>query len=233
FHNLKTQASVLWFSASQEPIRDNAIFVNSEGKLQLKTKGKTQTVCSVDELPLPGEHNLENAMVVIAAAFFAGLPIEQIKERLLRFGGLEHRVEFVKEIKDKQKSIKFYNDSKSTNPESSIVALKAFPGKPIIWLAGGRDKLTDLKELCDYADSLSIAALLYGEAKDRFYEALQSNGYKGLLEKFETLADALEGAKKISDRFQESIILLSPACASFDQFKNFEERGKYFKGLVG
>lgn len=233
FHCLETQASVLWFALSEKPGRENSIFVNPEGEIQLKLGGKTHIVCSVDELPLPGKHNLENAMLVIAAAYLAGLSIEQIKERLLRFGGLEHRVEFVREIKDKQKSVKFYNDSKSTNPESSIVALKAFPGKPIIWLAGGRDKMTDLKEMCECADSFSVAALLYGEAKDRFYEALKANEYKGLVGKFENLADALEAAKIISDRLQESIILFSPACASFDQFKNFEERGKYFKGLVG
>ena len=138
----------------------------------------------------------------------------------MSFKGLEHRLEFVLEMKGK----KFFNDSKATNPESSIVALKAFD-EEIIWLAGGHDKLTSLKDLSEEAKRKVSSAIFYGEAASRFEEELLKSQFAGKIFKVNNLDTALEVALEQSGQ----IVLLSPACASFDQFKNFEERGQYFK----
>ncbi|MDX1918125.1 MAG: UDP-N-acetylmuramoyl-L-alanine--D-glutamate ligase [Candidatus Caenarcaniphilales bacterium] len=204
-----------------EPTCTNAAWVDEDGILWLKVDGKIDRLIERAESILPGRHNTANLLFASAAAYLAGLPLETLRERLRSFAGLEHRLEFIGEYHSKV----FFNDSKATNPESTIVALEAF-SEPVTWIAGGRDKLTDLTALSDIAKRKAAQIVLYGEAKGRFKEALHEAEYKGELIMVENLDAALR------QNLKARIILFSPACASFDQFKNFEERGAAFKSLV-
>ena len=135
----------------------------------------------------------------------------------------EHRLEYVTKIENTE----FYNDSKATNPESSIVAINSFNNKDVVLIAGGRDKNTDLKEFCESVNNHIKTVILIGEAGKRFEENLRQNGFNNII--FEqTLQSAID--KGIS--LNPDIVLLSPACASFDMFSGYEERGKVFKEYV-
>ena len=143
------------------------------------------------------------------------------------FQGVEHRIEFVREID----GVKFYNDSKATNTDSAIKALQTFD-KNIILIAGGDDKLTDLTEFLNLVNERVDNLILIGDAAERFKTDAIKNNYpvEKILEAGYSMQKAVELAKKISHAPQ--IILLSPACASFDMYDNFEERGKDFKRIV-
>ncbi len=175
----------------------------------------------IEKLHIPGQHNVENALAAKKAAELCGIGANVIKVVLETFPGVEHRIELVKEIK----GVKFYNDSKATNPDSTIVALKSFPNKNIILILGGKDKGTNLKPLCAMVRQQVKQVVLIGEATERF----QQNGFAEAV-----LAQNLEQAVNRAYQLAQAgdIVLLSPACASFDQFKNFEERGKLFKQYV-
>lgn len=171
------------------------------------------------DLRLPGKHNLFNAAVAAIMAYLAGLSPALIQESLRNFSGVEHRIEYITDIK----GVKFYNDSKATNPESSYVCLKAFK-QPIILLAGGYDK--------------KISFLLLREVKDKVKKAYLF-GASAIQLRDEVFPDAmildnLEDATKAAYEESEAgdIIVLSPACASYDQFHDYEERGKIFKEIV-
>ena len=123
---------------------------------------------------------------------------------------------------------KFYNDSKATNPEASFVALKSFEGKTLTLIAGGRDKNTDLTEFCrDYVNKYVSDVILIGEAVQRFKDNMEKNGFTNII-----LASTLEEAVDISLTLNNEIVLLSPACASFDMFNGYEHRGEVFKNYV-
>lgn len=179
------------------------------------------------QIKIKGEHNLENALAASAAASLAGAPNEVILQVLKEFGGVEHRIEFVETVN----GVSFYNDSKATNPDSTMVALKALRSDgEIILILGGKDKGTDLAPLCQLIKESVKFAVLIGAATERFKEALKQSGYSRYL-----LAENLEEAiKKSYNLAQEKggIVLLSPACASFDMFRDFEERGQVFKERV-
>ena len=171
-----------------------------------------------DDLKLVGMHNLQNAAVAACMAYKMGVSIVDIQEVIKEFKGVEHRIEFVKEVD----GVRFYNDSKGTNPDSTIVALKAFD-KPLILLAGGYDKKTGFKQIIPYLNKIK-KLYCFGatkkEIKELYPEAVLCDDLK----------TALEAAKK--DAEKGDVILLSPMCASWDQFPNYEVRGRYFKELV-
>ena len=123
--------------------------------------------------------------------------------------------------------IKFYNDSKATNPEATLVALKAFVGQNVCLIAGGRDKNTSLDEFTEAIKKNIETVVLIGEATERFNKALQDSGYKNII-----FADSLNDAIEKSIAKNPDVVLLSPACASFDMFKSFEDRGEKFKNYV-
>ncbi len=175
----------------------------------------------IEKLRIPGQHNVENALAAKKAVEICGVGANVIKVVLETFPGVPHRIELVREIK----GIKFYNDSKATNPDSTMVALKSFPGKNIILILGGKDKGTNLKPLREMVRQQAKQVVLIGEATERF----RKNGFEKAV-----LAQNLEEAVSKAYQLAEAgdIVLLSPACASFDQFKNFEERGKLFKQYV-
>ncbi len=221
-----TKAQVLWLTSSNNSNqRENAAFIDEQNNLILSIKGQKTLICNANDIKLAGKHNLENALIVAANAYLSKLiSLDNLKQKLISFEGLAHRLEFVREIKGKR----FFNDSKATNPESSMVALNAFDAD-LILLAGGEDKMTDLTDFCKLANQKASAIILYGKAAKRFKDNLMENGFQGYLKVVSDLQMALNIA--YIDRLEKNI-LLSPACASFDQFKNFESRGNYFKQLI-
>jgi UDP-N-acetylmuramoylalanine--D-glutamate ligase len=177
------------------------------------------------EIKIPGRHNLENSLAAAQAAYLCGVDKRTAAEVLRTFPGVEHRIEFVKSVN----GIEFYNDSKATNPDSTLVALETFEGRNVILILGGRDKGTPLDALAQNIKAGVKAVVLTGEATQRFKEALDRVGYRDV-----HLAGSLAEATQKSLRLgaENDIVLLSPACASFDMFKNFEERGRVFKEEV-
>lgn len=178
-----------------------------------------------EEIKIPGIHNLENALAAAQAAYLCGIERKTVADVLRTFPGVEHRIEPVKSIK----GISFYNDSKATNPDSTLVALDTFNGKRVILILGGKDKGTSLDLLCKKVKEGVKAVVLIGEVTARFEQALGQAGYSEI-----KLSGSMEEAVKLSFDLGEGgdIVLLSPACASFDMFKDFEERGKVFKKAV-
>ncbi len=178
-------------------------------------------------IPLPGHHNAENALAaLLACTTLYPNKLPEFKEKLLTFKGLEHRIEFVCDWQQR----KFYNDSKGTNPESTEIAIKAFDA-PIHLILGGKDKGLDLDSFITFIASHNIKTVqVFGEIKDRFYEEASKKTVTFPLKTFSTFDEATKYA--VSQSSPGDIILFSPACSSFDQFKNFEERGKLFKKWV-
>lgn len=184
--------------------------------------GTGQTRFALDKLHLKGIHNLKNTMAAVAIAKICGCPQERIQQTIDTFKGLPHRLEFIKE----SHRIKFYNDSKATNVASTISALEALD-PPLILIAGGKDKGCNYSPLTPLMKEKVKALILLGEAKEKMHQALQSSTSTCFVE---TLEDAVkQSLKKASPG---DTVVLSPACSSFDMFKNYEERGNVFKTLV-
>ena len=196
----------------------------SAGSICLRWQGKTETVCRIDEMKLFGGHNVENALAACSAAYLAGVAPLQMAKVLREFSGVEHRIEPVATLE----GVRWFNDSKATNPESSIKALEAFPGQ-VILIAGGRDKNTDLAEFMNLVKQKVDRLILIGEAAARFAAAAQAAGVKNIVQAG-SLAEAVETARQLARSPQ--VVLLSPACASYDMFDNYEQRGRIFKQLV-
>ncbi|MFX3674192.1 MAG: UDP-N-acetylmuramoyl-L-alanine--D-glutamate ligase [Paenisporosarcina sp.] len=202
------------------------------------TKGKTSIGISADEgfvywhgevyvernqIALPGEHNLENVLAAIAAAMLLDCPKETILHVLSSFTGVKHRTQFVREWKQR----KFYNDSKATNTLATKSALAAFK-EPIILIAGGLDRGHSFDELKPYMKNLK-ALISFGETKGRFKEFAQACGVEETII-VNDVQEAVSIAASISD--PNDVVLLSPACASWDQYANFELRGDDFINAV-
>lgn len=196
--------------------RDNALFirVNAEHVLLLKR----------EEFNLPGEHNVENLMAAALAAVAVGVDTGHIRDVARIFRGVEHRIEFVGEFM----GIKVYNDSKGTNPDSTIKALSAF-GRPVILIIGGYEKGSDFTPLYEVFPEKVSHALIVGATAERLDRELLMRGLEN-----RTVTGDLDGALQWVRRNGKpgDVLLLSPASASFDQFESYEERGKVFKKLV-
>ena len=217
----RASGKVVYFSRQQ--LLDEGIYVEN-GKIRLNLDGKKTDICAVNDIKIKGGHNVENALAACAVAYIVDVRPDAITEVLKTFSGVEHRMEPVAEIA----GVEYYNDSKATNPESSIKALEAFEGR-IILIAGGRDKNTDLTEFMKLAKERVDHMILLGEAKQRFVEAAAQQGVKNI-HKVATFGEAVTLAHKLAQPPQ--VVVLSPACASYDMFNNYEERGKAFKDLV-
>lgn len=179
-------------------------------------------IISLDEVKVKGKHNYENAMAAIAAVKELGVENDAIISVLKAFGGVEHRMEYVKTINN----IDFYNDSKSTNITSTQIALASFT-KPTVLLLGGLDRGHSFDELTDYLANVKLITA-YGEAKIRIEDFAKKCGIP--CKAADTLYEAVEIAYNSSS--EGYVVLLSPACASWDQFKDFEVRGNLFKEYV-
>jgi len=188
--------------------------------------GREQCELPVDCVKLPGVHNVENALAVVVTAMLMGATPETIAERLSSFTGYEHRLE---RCPQRPAGVSFFNDSKATNPEATIIALRAMQ-PPLALILGGRDKLTDLTDLCSCVKRTVQRVVLYGEARERFSAELVKAGVDGV-ELVSDLEQAV-AAGFAAMRGTGGTVLLSPACASFDQYRSYEERGEHFKELV-
>jgi UDP-N-acetylmuramoylalanine--D-glutamate ligase len=177
---------------------------------------------AVDEIKIKGVHNLENAMAASAMALLAGCPFEAVAESLKEFPGLEHRLEFVRDMN----GVRYFNDSKGTNVGAVIKSLESFT-EPIILIAGGRDKAGDFSQLGNLAKERVKAIVLIGEAKEKIKKAL---GDFTMTVIAKDLQEAVHLSQSIA--VKGDVVLLSPACASFDMFIDFEDRGRQFKKIV-
>jgi UDP-N-acetylmuramoylalanine--D-glutamate ligase len=214
-----TRPHVYWFSRKQRAAQ--GAFLRGDD-IVFRNDGKEEMVLRRDEVPLPGAHNLENVLAAIAAARIAGASAKAVAEGVRSFAGVEHRLEFVSEIN----GVRYYNDSKATNVDATLKALDAFPGR-ILVILGGKDKGSDYSPLQTALREKAILALLIGAAADKI--ASQIDGSVAI-ERPGTLDHAVEIASQAARA--GDVVLLAPACASFDQFENYEHRGRVFKALV-
>jgi len=193
----------------------------SDGKIFFSRK--KIFLLNVSELTLRGDHNIDNVLAACAVSILAGIPLESLKKSIIEFKGLPHRLEFVTKIR----GIDYYNDSKATNPDAAIKAMRAL-GDPLILLAGGRNKGNDLKLLANEIKEKTKAVILFGEAASDLKAYLRDSHLK--IYEVLSLPEGVKTADKIAKH--GDVVLLSPGCASFDMFSDYEERGKVFKEAV-
>ncbi len=208
-----------WFSRKQR-VAQGAFVRGNE--IVFRHDGKEEAVLSLKEIPLPGAHNVENTLAAIAATRLAGAEPAAIAKGVRSFAGVEHRLEFVAEIG----GVRYYNDSKATNVDATLKALDAFPGRILIIL-GGKDKGSDYTALQKPLREKAILALLIGAAADKIEKQIAGSV---AMEHAGTIERAVEIASHAAR--PGDVVLLAPACASFDQFQNYEHRGRVFKDLV-
>ena len=204
----------------------NVVFFDDDKDCYIKDEAifyRDEKIISLSDCPLVGHHNHQNIMCGIIIAKLLGMENDDIKERIMSFKAPEHRLEKVR-VMD---GITFYNDSKATNPEASIVAIDSFNNVDVALILGGRDKNTDLTEMCHSINKHIHTVLLIGEASERFEENLKKNGFSNII-KERTMEEAIDKAISL----KPDVVLLSPACASFDMFKSYEHRGDVFKEYV-
>jgi len=210
---------VYWFSRKQRVAQ--GAYVRAE-EIVFRQDGAEEVLLKLEDIPLAGSHNVENVLAAAVAARLAGAPAAAIAKGVRSFTGVEHRLEFVSEIA----GVRYYNDSKATNVDATLKALDAFPGRILIIL-GGKDKGSDYTVLQKPLREKAILALLIGAAAEKIENQISGSV---ALERAETLERAVETASHAAQR--GDVVLLAPACASFDQFKNYEQRGQVFKDLV-
>lgn len=215
-------ASKVFFFSRQTEL-SSGIFVKN-GMITIKWDDKVIPVCSVDQIQLRGNHNIENVLAACGVCFLAGVKLEDMVQTIHEFSGVEHRIEKVMNLNH----VEYYNDSKATNPESSIKALESFANH-IILIAGGRDKNTDLTSFMKLVKEKVDHLILIGEATERFRMVAHQHDVKNIYST-ESLADAVSLAHQLAQSPQ--VVLLSPACASYDMFTSYEERGTLFKEFV-
>lgn len=215
----KTNAKVLYFS-QKEKVSQGA-YLDYNNNIVIKVNDKEIKLLNKDELSLPGNHNLENCMAAILMSYVLGIDLEIIKDTLKTFKSVEHRLEFVTD-KD---GIMFVNDSKGTNPDSTIKAITSYD-KPIVLIAGGKDKQSDFTEMISYATKNVKALVLLGETADKIEQTAKLQGMNNIFRVF-NMKEAVKTAYKLAQ--SGDVVLLSPACASWDMYPNFEARGLDFK----
>lgn len=217
----KTIKNPVYFSRKEKPSKGAYL----DGRIIRYFDGKDDyEVMSVDDMHLFGNHNYENVMAAIAMTIEAGVPLNIIINVIKDFMGVEHRIEYVRD----KNGVRYYNDSKGTNPDSSIKALEAM-SRPTILIAGGYDKHSEFDEFIEAFDNKVKLMVLLGQTADKIEETAVRHGFTNIIK-----TDNLEKAVKIcaENAVSGDVVLLSPACASWGMFKNYEERGKLFKEYV-
>ncbi len=215
------KANVLYFSSQRVLekgvyLKENTIFYNN-GKEENK-------ICQVEELKLLGTHNYENVMAAIAMSVSYGVPIDIIRKSVMEFQGVEHRIEFVAE----KNGVVYYNDSKGTNPDAAIKGIQAM-NRPTLLIGGGYDKDSSYDEWISSFDGKVKKLVLVGATREKIADAASRLGFTESV-----FADTFEEAVEIciKNAVPGDAVLLSPACASWGMFKNYEERGDKFKEIV-
>ena len=210
---------VFWFSRNK-PVEQGA-YVRGED-IVIVHHGKEEFVMKVAEIPLAGAHNVENVLAAVMAARLAEVDAPTIAKAVKNFAGVEHRLEFVRVVR----GVRYFNDSKATNVDATLKALEAFPGR-ILVILGGKDKGSDYSVLQKPLREKAILALLIGAAADKIQGQIAGSV---AIERAGTIERAVEIASQAAQN--GDVVLLAPACASFDQFQNYEHRGRVFKELV-
>ncbi len=213
------EARNIYFSLKEK--QSNGCYFDNDTVIFNKD-GKTIFTCLRSDINLKGEHNLANAMVVIAAAKLFDADNEKIKKALRSFQGVEHRLEFVREID----GVKYINDSKATNVDSVWYALRSFD-EPIFLILGGQDKGNDYNQIKDLVKNKVVKIYAIGSSADKVFNFFHSFVKVELKKSLEEVVHAANNEAR-----ENEVVLLSPACASFDMFDNYEHRGKVFKEAV-
>ena len=215
------KSKVLYFSSQR--ILEEGIYLEN-GQIVLAMNGEKTPVCHVDELNILGTHNHENAMAATGMAAAYGVPVDVIRRTLKEFQGVEHRIEYVAE----KNGVVYYNDSKGTNPDAAIKGIQAM-NRPTVLIGGGYDKDSAYDEWIDSFDGKVKKLVLLGATRDKIAETARAHGFEEIV-----MADTFEEAfaKCVENAKPGDAVLLSPACASWGMFKNYEERGDKFKELV-
>ena len=215
----QAQGEVFMFAGN---IGNNCCY-EENGEIVFKKGGVEEKIIKLSECPLLGEHNYQNIMCAIICAKLTGIDNATIKQAIIDFKAPAHRLEKI----ISKNGITYYNDSKATNPEAAIVAINSFNNVDVALIAGGRDKNTDLIEFCDSVKKHIKTVVLIGEATERFEENLKRNGFNNIIRE-KTMQSAIDKCIEINP----DVVLLSPACASFDMFTGYEQRGDVFREYV-
>ncbi len=215
----QAQGEVFMFAGN---IGNNCCY-EENGEIVFKKGGVEEKIIKLSECPLLGEHNYQNIMCAIICAKLTGIDNTTIKQAIIDFKAPAHRLEKI----ISKNGITYYNDSKATNPEAAIVAINSFNNVDVALIAGGRDKNTDLTEFCDSVKKHIKTVVLIGEATERFEENLKRNGFNNIIRE-KTMQSAIDKCIEI----HPDVVLLSPACASFDMFTGYEQRGDVFREYV-
>lgn len=216
----KIPADVFWFSSAR-PL-ERGIWLDGEDIIYKDTE--EIKICTVHDMQLLGVHNYENVMAAVAITMHMGVPVECIRKAVAEFKAVEHRIEFVREVG----GVKYYNDSKGTNPDAAIKAVQAMV-TPTVVIGGGYDKQSSYEEWIDsFGDTVKCLVLL-GATADKIEAAARKEGFTNIIR-----VDSLKEAVTVSAQQAQSgeAVLLSPACASWDMFKSYEQRGTLFKEYV-
>ncbi len=235
--DMYTEAKVFHVSREREAAGDGCF--TRQGRLLVRRDGKEREIITMKDVLLPGRHNWENICAATMAATLAGISAKSIAAVLQTFKGLEHRLELVREVR----GVKFYDDSFSTTPETAIAAIEAFDNPEVVIL-GGSSKNSDFTELGDLLSTrVNIRAVIgigveWEKIKEKFQpkadqplaEKVRSEKLK-VIEGLKTMQEVVEKAAELAE--PGDVVLLSPACASFDMFKSYKDRGEQFKEEVG
>ena len=217
----RSKARVVFFSSIRE--LDEGIFVRGE-RIILKENGSETDICSVHDMNIIGRHNHENAMAAIAGALSLGVSLDNIRLALKKFVAVEHRIEYTAT----RNGVKYYNDSKGTNPDASIQAVRAM-SSPTVLIAGGFDKGSDYDEFIESFNGMIKHVLLMGATADKIALCCDKHGFHDYTF-VKDMNEAVEKAYRLTE--PGDAVLLSPCCASWGMFKNYEERGRIFKELA-
>lgn len=217
----KTRAQVFYFSRRQK--MDRGAYLE-DGDMMVNLGQGPVRVCSAKEIRIPGAHNLENAMAAALCAMCYGIEHSDVRDTLRTFPGVEHRIEFVREVD----GVRFINDSKGTNPDASIKAIEAM-ARPTVLLAGGYDKKSDFIPMVKAFGGRIKAVVALGVTAGQVMAACAACGFHAVRHA-QSFKEAVETAFSLAQPGDN--VLLSPACASYDMFRDFEHRGREFKRIV-
>lgn len=219
----QTPAQAYWFSRRKSV--DEGCFIQND-EIILRMDSNDFPICKTDEVILKGAHNLENINAAIVASKLMGADLESIKNTVKSFKGLEHRLEFVRNLN----GINFYNDSFSTTPDTTMAAINSFKA-PIILLVGGSEKNADFTELGKAIQNSTVKTIIsIGQTASKIISAIGQNHSIEIINDTKPMAEAVKLAFKMSQK--NDVVILSPASASFDCYQNYKERGDIFKKAV-
>ncbi|SHK38596.1 UDP-N-acetylmuramoyl-L-alanine--D-glutamate ligase [Paramaledivibacter caminithermalis] len=217
----RARSRVLFFSRNE--ILEEGVYLE-DNNIVVKINNHKEIICNANDIYISGKHNLENALAAVAFATNLGIKREVIKYTLMNFKGVEHRTEYIGSIN----GIKFYNDSKGTNPDASIKAVEGLEA-PLILIAGGMDKGSCFDEFVRSFNNKVKELILLGETALKIKQTAEKYGFKNV-SIVENMEEAVNKAYKKAE--ENDTILLSPACASWDMYESYEVRGRHFKECV-